>query len=122
MFCVALGRQMAAVDRSQPMSFGIDPSLRSVSSVAVFSNHRWLALAETRSSGVKSKSAPAPVSINPGLLKLDCPCSFEERSELRMPLRPLTDTARPPPANGMVCLIQYDVSAPAKTGFSNTAS
>ena len=40
MFCVALGRQIAAADRSQPIALGIEPSLRSACSVAVFSNHR----------------------------------------------------------------------------------
>src|SRR3546814_14267057 len=85
-FCVALGRQMPASDRSQPMSFGIDPSLRSTCKVAVFWNHRWLRLVLTRTWGDRSKSAPAPTQTVPGLLKFDCPSSFDERSELRMPL------------------------------------
>src|SRR3546814_15895071 len=78
---------MPASDRSQPMSFGIDPSLRSTCKVAVFWNHRWLRLVLTRTWGDRSKSAPAPTKTVPGLLKFDCPSSFDERSELRMPLR-----------------------------------
>ena len=48
----------------------------------------------------------SPIIIVPGLLKFDCPSSFEERSELRMPLRPLSETARAPPAKGIVWRIQ----------------
>src|SRR5690349_823658 len=101
MFCVALGRQIAAADRSQPMSRGTEPSLRNASSDEVSSNHKWLALVDRRKVGVRSKSPPAPTSMVPGLLKFDCPCSFDDRSELRTPLRPLRNTARPPPAKGM---------------------
>src|SRR6476659_1361962 len=106
MFCVVLGLQVVAAERSQPMSRGIEPSLRNACSVAVFSNHKWLALADRRKVGVRSKSPPAPASISPGLLKFDWPCSFDERRELRMPLRPLRNTARPPPANGIDWRIQ----------------
>src|SRR3546814_2357706 len=80
-FCVALGRQIVATDRSKPMSLGIEPSLRSTCRLEVFSNHRWLTLVLTRNSGVRSKSAPAPTNTVPGLLKFDCPSSFDERSE-----------------------------------------
>src|SRR3546814_1411067 len=61
------------------------------------------------SSDVCSSDLPAPVSISPGLLKFDCPCSFEERSELRMPLRPLTETARTHPRHGQIEKIAGDV-------------
>src|SRR3546814_17392449 len=79
-----LGRQMPASDRSQPISFGIEPSLRSTWSVAVFWNHSWLRLVLTRTSGDRSKSAPAPTKTVPGLLKFDCPSSFDERSDLKI--------------------------------------
>src|SRR3546814_1638886 len=76
------------------MSLGIEPSLRSTCRLEVFSNHRWLTLVLTRNSGVRSKSAPAPTNTVPGLLKFDCPSSFDERSEFNMPLRPLIAIAR----------------------------
>ena len=100
------GRQIAAALTSQPMSRGIEPSLRSASSTAVLWNQRWFKLPLRRHCGVMSKSAPAPIRMVPGLLKLDWPCSLDERSELRIPLRPLIETARPPPAKGMVWRIQ----------------
>ena len=102
----AFERQIAAADRSQPMSLGIEPSTRRFWSTFVLSNQRWLALKLTRVSGERSKSAPAPTKTVPGLLKFDCPSSFDERSEFNMPLRPLIEMTRPPPAKGIVWRIQ----------------
>jgi hypothetical protein len=42
----------------------------------------------------------------PGLLKLDCPSSLDERRLFRTPLRPLIEIARPPPAKGIDWRIQ----------------
>src|SRR3546814_13460029 len=112
---------MPASDSSQPMSFGIDPSLRSPCKVAVFWNHRWLRLVLTRTWGDRSKSAPAPTKAVPGLLKFDCPSSFDERSELRTPLRPLIALARPPPAKGSVWPSHLPVSPPQPVGFPEIA-
>src|SRR3954454_3617361 len=105
---------MAAAETSQPMSRGIEPSLRSACRIAVLWNQRWLRLALRRHSGVTSKSAPAPSRMVPGLLKLDWPCSFEERSEFKMPLRPLIATARPPPAKGIDWRMQEVGLAPGE--------
>ena len=69
-------------------------------------NTRSAARAETRTLGVMSKSAPAPSRKVPGLLKLDCPSSFDERSELSTPLRPESPITRPPPAKGIDWRIQ----------------
>ncbi len=74
-----------------------------------------------RTSGVTSKSAPAPINSRPGFTKLDCPSSFDERRLARMPLRPESATP-PPPINGTAWRIQKLVSAPANCGFSRIAS
>ena len=97
---------MAETDTSKPSAFGIEPSWRRAWTTAVSANHRWLALALTRSWGVRSRSVPNPTRMVPGLLKLDYPSSFEDRSEFSTALRPLTPIARPPPANGMDWRIQ----------------
>jgi hypothetical protein len=39
-FWIIFGRQIAAVERSQPIDLGMLPSVRSAWSVAVFSNQR----------------------------------------------------------------------------------
>src|SRR4029450_2869000 len=90
------------------MCLSTGPWLRATSTTAVSSKYSVFAFSETRSVGSRSMSTPSPASRMPGLVKFDCPSSFEERRLASTPLRlrrgatPPQHTPPPPPGGARV--------------------
>ena len=83
------------------------PSLRSACSTAVLSNHRWLTLADSRTAGVDVEVGADAEQDRAGIVEVRLALLLRRaQSEFRMPLRPLIETARPPPAKGIDWRIQ----------------
>ena len=85
------------------------------SSTAVSSNQIWFASNEILSSGSRSKSAPMPIKLTPGLVKFDCPGSSCDRIELKNEFFRLRLILLP--INGSSWWMKKLESVPAKTGL-----